>query len=594
MRIALVFALTAAVAAAPRDQRPQFRTRVDLVQVDVVVTDRQGNPITGLTAADFAIVEEGRPQVMSQFEAFSIPLGDRQVDRRSTAAARDVATNTEPPSPRALAIVIDSHHLTTDAEELERLRRALAGMLTDISGQDDVAIVFTGRSDLSVPFTRDLVRQVRAINSIKAAAVVRARQSAREAAVAVQTALWTVRNVISVLAGAPHSRRAILYVGEGSVLPLLPPGVVLDEVRMTLEAATRAGVVIYAVDPRGVLDAYQYRVHRVQRDFLSALVLDTGGSVVAGAADTRGEIRKVIRENGAFYVLGYVPEPLWRDDKFHPIEVKVRNPDWRVRARKGYYAPVQIDSEAAAVDPAAAIESALEDGLALSGVPLSATASPVGIAADGKVQTLLTVSLGSSAPPDDLDFAAMALTPDGKVHSTTTERVQARETIHRIVDLSPGVRPLRIAVRNRETGAIGSLHLSLDVPDLKDERLAMGGIMIGSAGVTAAAVDLLTPGFEPHTTRDFGAGDAPALLAYFFWKPEEGEALEVTAAIKRGNTRIAGTRAVVAGSAMESRHRGAFTWPVPLGGLAPGVYEIEVTGEHDSRRVTQAIPIRIR
>lgn len=583
-------------------QQPQFRSRVDLVQVDVVVIDRRGNPVTGLTAADFAVIADGQPQTVSQFAAFEIPLGSRQVDRRDIPAPQDVFSNEGPPAPRALVIVIDSFHLTTDAEDLERLRQALASMLTNAAEQDDVAIVFTGRSDLSVPFTRDPARQIRAINNVKTAATPRARRSTREAVVDVQTSLWTVRNVIRVLSGSPYSRRAILYVGEGSVVPLMPPGggEVLEQVRMTVEAATRAGVVMYGIDPRGVLDAFEYRTHRVQRDFLSALVLDTGGRVVAGAADTRGEIRKVIRENGAFYVLGFVPAPLPNDDKFHAIEVRVRNPDWRVMARKGYYAAARAASGDGRSDPAAAIEAALEAGIPLAGIPLRAAAAPIAIAADGKVRTLLTVSVASAETRSrSWDVAAVAMTPDGRVLDSISEPLQARDDsgpyrLHRALDLAPGIRPVRIVVRDRETGEIGSLHLPLEIPDLAGERMAIGSTMFGTTSGAAALPDVPLPGFEPTTDRDFTGDEGPAVLTSVFWRPKDGPTADVTMAIERAGKVIAMTTGPVSGVPLADRYRGALLWPLPLRGLQPGAYELTVTVAQDGRRAAQTVPFRMR
>jgi Ca-activated chloride channel homolog len=65
MRAALVVAL-AAVTTGFAPQQP-FRAGVDLVHFSVIVTDRQGTPITGLTADDFELVEDGKPQAISYF-----------------------------------------------------------------------------------------------------------------------------------------------------------------------------------------------------------------------------------------------------------------------------------------------------------------------------------------------------------------------------------------------------------------------------------------------------------------------------------------------------------------------------------------------
>ncbi len=56
------------VAAVPADSTPTFKSSSRLVVVDVVVTDRDGNPITGLDEGDFTVLEDGKVQVLQAFE----------------------------------------------------------------------------------------------------------------------------------------------------------------------------------------------------------------------------------------------------------------------------------------------------------------------------------------------------------------------------------------------------------------------------------------------------------------------------------------------------------------------------------------------
>ena len=60
-------------APAPPQRQPTFPAEVELVTVDVVVTDKQGRPIRGLTAADFTVQEDGQRQGISSFEAVEVP-----------------------------------------------------------------------------------------------------------------------------------------------------------------------------------------------------------------------------------------------------------------------------------------------------------------------------------------------------------------------------------------------------------------------------------------------------------------------------------------------------------------------------------------
>jgi hypothetical protein len=73
----LAFAVAAAVyptAQAPpaqdppqQPQRPVFRAGIDSVSVDAVVTDKQGRPVLDLTAEDFEVREDGKPQSIDNF-----------------------------------------------------------------------------------------------------------------------------------------------------------------------------------------------------------------------------------------------------------------------------------------------------------------------------------------------------------------------------------------------------------------------------------------------------------------------------------------------------------------------------------------------
>jgi VWFA-related protein len=63
----------------PQAQSPsRFRTGIDAVTVDVVVADRSGQPVPGLTRADFTVLEDGRPQTIAEFQAVELPAPARE------------------------------------------------------------------------------------------------------------------------------------------------------------------------------------------------------------------------------------------------------------------------------------------------------------------------------------------------------------------------------------------------------------------------------------------------------------------------------------------------------------------------------------
>jgi hypothetical protein len=66
-----VLSLAALFVCQAPAQPPTFRARIDLVQVDVVVVDRDGNPVRGLTSADFTLLDRGKAQAIVNFDEVS-------------------------------------------------------------------------------------------------------------------------------------------------------------------------------------------------------------------------------------------------------------------------------------------------------------------------------------------------------------------------------------------------------------------------------------------------------------------------------------------------------------------------------------------
>src|SRR5687768_6531351 len=94
-----------AAAQEPRDV-PTFASQVDLVTVDVVVLDRQGELVRGLTVEDFTLFEDGKAQPIASFEAFDAPA---RVTASSPEGASAVATNRRAPehAGRPFVLLVD-------------------------------------------------------------------------------------------------------------------------------------------------------------------------------------------------------------------------------------------------------------------------------------------------------------------------------------------------------------------------------------------------------------------------------------------------------------------------------------------------------
>ena len=71
----MLWTLALTGSAQEQNALPAFPSRAEAVTLDVVVVDKQGRPVRGLSAADFTVLEEGQPQVVSQWAiAFFTPI----------------------------------------------------------------------------------------------------------------------------------------------------------------------------------------------------------------------------------------------------------------------------------------------------------------------------------------------------------------------------------------------------------------------------------------------------------------------------------------------------------------------------------------
>src|SRR5580765_1506554 len=128
-----VFVALAAVVAAqsqqappmqtPSQQTPTFKTNVEFVEVDALVTDQQGQFVRTLSQEDFQVFEDGKRQTISTFSLVDIPV--ERYDRplfSPRPIERDVQTNERPFDGRVYVMILDDLHVA--AQRTPRVRSA--------------------------------------------------------------------------------------------------------------------------------------------------------------------------------------------------------------------------------------------------------------------------------------------------------------------------------------------------------------------------------------------------------------------------------------------------------------------------------------
>ncbi len=172
--------------------------------------------------------------------------------------------------------------------------------------------------------------------------------------------LQTLENVIRSL-GALPGRKILALFSDGFFLGGNSSSKRFD-VRKVTDAATRAGVVIYSLDARGLvgmpdsMDASQPgfgdeqppgvrqqvengSINAVQ-DGLFALAHDTGGATFFNSNDLNLGLQKILADTEMYYWLAFEPGESYRDGRFRKLEVRVKDhPEYKIRSSKGYFAP---------------------------------------------------------------------------------------------------------------------------------------------------------------------------------------------------------------------------------------------------------------
>lgn len=159
-RLIVLLAIVAGVApsagAQPQAETPVFKSGIELVRLDVRVTDDQGRPIGDLRRDEIEVIEDGQSRPILLFQHIAEPRGS-YVDVARRTIAGEVSTNRGAPRGHLYVLVFDQHHITAGNEQ--RARRAAEHFLkTRIRPGDRVALYALPGPGPQLPFTADIRR----------------------------------------------------------------------------------------------------------------------------------------------------------------------------------------------------------------------------------------------------------------------------------------------------------------------------------------------------------------------------------------------------------------------------------------------------
>ena len=534
----------------PGPAPPVFRTGVDAVEFDVFVTDQKGNPVTGLTAADFQLEEDGVAQTISSFSIVNIPLKSGAAASGLPVVEPDVQTNQNAEG-RLYVFAIDG---LGDVQAL-RTRRFLRRFVEQhFTANDVAALVYLGHGQArnTQDFTGNTRLLLRAIDNVMGGSSMNpASSEGATSPIMIASAgsnsmggprvlMEGLRALTESLAQIRGKRKVMLYFTQGLGLDVFDTleysggtrSIAFDDLHAAIGAATRGGVAIYPIDPRGLtLDG-----SLATAVDLRALADATGAEAIVNTNSIATGLARIVRENSTYYVLGFSSTNDRREGRFRRIRVRATRPGLVVRARTGYLEPLK-QARPPAMTPIGNVPTALATALAqpLSNpsVPMQVFAAPYR-GADRQARVLIAQemdanALGLTRSGDDLvgdvSVTTIAVRFDAKVYGGKSGSAPVRfegaadgvgsRTVRVLseIQVPAGRYQLRIAGGTKDRA--GSVIYDLEVPDFSKLPLTMSGVALmasasrrrdcGSRG--AEALQAAGPGDDAARVRQRGHGD---------------------------------------------------------------------------------------
>ncbi len=364
-----------------QDDDPEGVVKIgtSLVQIDAVVTDRDGKIVRGLKAEDFEVFENGKRQQITNFSFVRIDASNGP-DPGSASGGPSAKRKLKPEEvKRTIVVVVDD--LVIDPGEIEFVRRALFNFIDKQMGPNDLVSIIRTSSGSGA------LQQLTNDREFLRAGIKRIypRFVGRDFNQNFFGAYPILGNAIRNLQKLP-GRKSIIFISDGLSLTegFFPVGGIplestnngrLDRFRQLVDFANRSSVVINTLHSQGLRalnydagtgPAYRFdslgnqipfRINQASneiitlrrtsndlQDGLLALARETGGIPIRNINDFSVGFEKILNDQSGYYLIGFAPD----DDVFKPeknglrpyrkIEVKVRRAGLTVRSRKGFRA----------------------------------------------------------------------------------------------------------------------------------------------------------------------------------------------------------------------------------------------------------------
>jgi VWFA-related protein len=313
------------------------------LELDVVVTDKDGHAVPGLQQSDFTLLDDNHPATIQSFQAMGSAAGQNE----------------------PVQVILAFDQVNTEFVALSAARPQLHTFLTQNGGKLPFPVTFVFLTDTGIQQVNQPSTDGNAVDVAlsKQQGTLRAiPQSAGfyGGADRMQISMKALYSLVSSLAPM-EGRKLMIWVSQGWWTFDNPDVYISEQQRknffsaiVDLSGTLRDGrITLYAVDPWGTQDAGSFRNFQWQdflkpvRDFkhsnpgdlsLQVLATQSGGLALYGSNNVAGEISRCIDDGNTWYRITFDPQRADAPHTWHDLAVRVDKGGLKVRTRNGYYA----------------------------------------------------------------------------------------------------------------------------------------------------------------------------------------------------------------------------------------------------------------
>ena len=659
--------------AGDKAQPPVFRTGINFVRVDVIVSDKNGANIVDLKQSDFDVTEDGKPQTVESFKFIKLdggavpgPEGPPRAIRTDADEEREAARD----DVRLFAVFLDDYHVRRSNSI--GVRDPLSKFIDlQLGPSDMIGLMYPLESVLNVRMSRNHQAVIQGVqrflgrkydytpmNDIE-------QQYAHYPTETVErirnkVSLSALKGLIIHMGTLKEGRKSIIVISEGYTY-MVPPQMrspnaqmpnlgafdgsagsnqtvedranfsatidMQQDLRDVFDEANRQNVSLYPVDPRG-LTPFEFDLSEpsvgldTDRQYLNAtmdtlriLAENTDGRAIVSRNDLAAGMKQIARDSSAYYLIGYNSTLAPSDGKFHEIKVRVKRSGVQVRARKGYWALTAEETSRALAPPKPgpppAVTAALATVTSSTRSRLIRTWIGTSRGENGKTRVTFVWEptpkpLGERATPPGGQPSRVAVTavgtdgapyfrgrvPDVALASADPSAVRIdggsppRAPSRVVFDASPGKMQLRLSVEGAGSGVLDSEVRDLVIPDLTSVQTSLGTPVL-FRGRTPREVQQLKADAQavPATTREFSRTDRVFMRVAAYGAGAPAVSAHLLSRAGQVMSELPSTPPAAPGA--ES------IFDVPLAGIAPGDYIIEVKATGEGGEAKELIGFRV-